>query len=94
MEDVPHIHGVLISYNRYNYLDLSSLRQVAGRGRTTFVVAARVLGCFALRKSSLFTNWIGDNRWPFPESPFTARRLCSSPPAAFLIVTKRSGVAI
>lgn len=41
MEDVPPIDAVLISHNHYDHLDLSSLRQLAARGHSTFVVAAR-----------------------------------------------------
>jgi L-ascorbate metabolism protein UlaG (beta-lactamase superfamily) len=41
MEDLPPIDVVLISHNHFYHLDLPTLRQLAGRGRSTFVVAAR-----------------------------------------------------
>jgi L-ascorbate metabolism protein UlaG (beta-lactamase superfamily) len=39
MEDLPPIDAVLISHNHFDHLDLSTLRQLATRGRSTFVVA-------------------------------------------------------
>ena len=41
MEDLPPIHAVLISHNHFDHLDLPTLRQLAARGSSTFVVAAR-----------------------------------------------------
>jgi len=41
MDDLPDIDVVLISHNHYDHLDLRTLRQLAARGRSTFVVAAR-----------------------------------------------------
>jgi L-ascorbate metabolism protein UlaG (beta-lactamase superfamily) len=40
MEDLPDIDAVLISHNHYDHLDLRTLRQIAARGRSTFIVAA------------------------------------------------------
>src|SRR5215469_17442680 len=40
MEDIPPIDAVLISHNHFDHLDLATLRQLAMRGRTTFIVAA------------------------------------------------------
>jgi L-ascorbate metabolism protein UlaG (beta-lactamase superfamily) len=41
MEDLPPIHAVLISHNHFDHLDLPTLGQLAARGSSTFVVAAR-----------------------------------------------------
>ena len=41
MEDLPLIDAVLISHNHFDHLDLPTLRQLATRGRSNFVVAAR-----------------------------------------------------
>ncbi|HXY52742.1 MAG TPA: MBL fold metallo-hydrolase [Terriglobales bacterium] len=38
LEDVPHIHAVLISHNHYDHLDLPTLRWLAARGGATFIV--------------------------------------------------------
>jgi L-ascorbate metabolism protein UlaG (beta-lactamase superfamily) len=42
IEDLPLIDVVLISHNHYDHLDLPTLRQLAARGSSTFVVAAGV----------------------------------------------------
>src|SRR5215471_698291 len=40
MEDVPPIDAVLVSHNHFDHLDLATLRQLATRGTSTFIVAA------------------------------------------------------
>ena len=40
-EDLPRIDAVLISHNHFDHLDLPTLRRLAARGDSTFVVAAR-----------------------------------------------------
>jgi Beta-lactamase superfamily domain len=39
IDDLPDIDTVLISHNHYDHLDLRTLRQIAARGRSTFIVA-------------------------------------------------------
>ena len=41
MDDLPDIDTVLLSHSHYDHLDLPTLRELAARGRSTFVVAAR-----------------------------------------------------
>ena len=43
-EDLPSVHIVLLSHNHYDHLDLSSLRKLAARGESEFVVPLRVAG--------------------------------------------------
>src|SRR5262252_6156598 len=40
-KDLPAISTVLLSHNHYDHLDLPSLRRLAARGESTFVVPAR-----------------------------------------------------
>ena len=40
IEDVPPIDAVLVSHNHFDHLDLATLRQLAIRGRSAFIVAA------------------------------------------------------
>ena len=42
IEDLPHIDAVLISHNHYDHLDLATLRQLAARGGSTFIVPTGV----------------------------------------------------
>jgi L-ascorbate metabolism protein UlaG (beta-lactamase superfamily) len=41
-ENLPCVHAVLISHNHYDHLDLLTLRRLAARGDSTFIVPARV----------------------------------------------------
>jgi L-ascorbate metabolism protein UlaG (beta-lactamase superfamily) len=41
IEALPRIDAVLISHDHYDHLDLPTLRQLATRGHSTFIVAAR-----------------------------------------------------
>jgi len=41
-EDLPRIDTVLLSHNHYDHLDLATLRGLAARGQSQFIVPARV----------------------------------------------------
>src|ERR1700730_10497253 len=40
-DDLPWLEAVLISHNHYDHLDLPTLRRLAARGESTFIVPAR-----------------------------------------------------
>jgi L-ascorbate metabolism protein UlaG (beta-lactamase superfamily) len=40
-EDLPSIDVVLLSHNHYDHMDLTTLRRLAARGNSTFIVPAR-----------------------------------------------------
>jgi L-ascorbate metabolism protein UlaG (beta-lactamase superfamily) len=42
LEDLPRIDTVLVSHNHYDHLDLATLRQLANRGQSDFVVPVGV----------------------------------------------------
>lgn len=50
IEDLPPIDAVLVSHNHFDHLDLPTLRQLATRGRSTFIVAARCARLFRSQK--------------------------------------------
>ena len=50
-EDLPPIDAVLISHNHYDHLDLATLRLLAARGESTFIVPAR--GARLLRSENI-----------------------------------------
>jgi len=92
IDDLPSIDAVLISHNHFDHLDLPTLRQLATRGRSTFVVAARCARLLCPKQSNPVTSCIGESHWPFPASTSTAYRPCTSQPVAFLTVTRPCGV--
>lgn len=51
IEDLPGIDAVLISHNHYDHMDLPTLRQLAARGDSTFVVPA--CGARLLRSNNI-----------------------------------------
>jgi len=58
IDDLPSIDAVLISHNHFDHLDLPTLRQLATRGRSTFVVAAPCARLLCPKQSNPFTSCI------------------------------------
>ena len=91
-EDLPRIDTVLISHNHYDHLDLPTLRRLAARGESQFIVPAGVARL--LRSQNIGPvhelDW-GESLSTPRTSPSTASRLCIFQRGEFSTATGRSG---
>src|SRR5215469_18622445 len=77
-DDLPRIDIVLLSHNHYDHLDLATLRQLADRGQSHFIVPSGVGQFLQSQNIGPVHEWIGANRYPSSEPSYTACRRCIS----------------
>jgi len=62
-EDLPRIDIVLLSHNHYDHLELASLRRLAARGDSTFIIPRGVGDLFRSQKIGPFEELDWGERW-------------------------------